>query len=130
MPRSLEQDVRGHIEIHDPARAAQYGSIRRIQHCAPPRREDNACGLRAQLRNGLRLTPPESRFAFQLKDQRNPNTGSMLDFVVRVKKNTPHAPGKNATNRRLARAHEADEINVSGIRGHAAFYISAAKRQN
>ncbi len=97
-----------------PRLGARRSAAAEGEHERLGRRERDACGVR--------LDAPELGLAALVEELRDRHSGALLDRPVEVEELPSQPPGELPAERRLARAHEADERDVAiegvQVRGH------------
>ena len=114
MAGTLEKQCRRHVQIDNPTRVMQAGTIFRIQNHAPASRQHNI-RLGSQLRYCLRFATTKALFAFDLEDHRYRHPGSLDNFMVGIVERAPESFCQLAANCSFAGTHQSDEIDIATI---------------
>lgn len=114
MTGTLEQESRGHVQVHHPTSIVEPSPIFWIKHNATTGSQNNIRSGR-QLFDRLHFATAKPLLAFDFEDSWNWNTGSFDDFVVGIVKLAPQSFGQLATYRCFTGPHQPDEIDVAAI---------------
>ncbi len=108
---ALVEIKRRDVQVDHPARFTQTLTVFWIKHHTTARRHDNFRHDR-KLSDGLRLTPPKTRFTFNFEDRRDRHTGPFDDFMIGIVERTMQATRQLFTDSGFAGPHQANQINV------------------
>ena len=114
MPSALIEQNRGNIQIDHPPGFVEPSAIFRVDNNAPPCCQNNSIRS-GELLDSLSLPPPKAFLAFDFKDGRNRNTGSIDDLMVGIQERPRQAFGDLAPDGRFSSPHQSDEIYVATI---------------